>query len=41
MEQFGFDKIQEVLRQLLKKVEHIEAMLGKINRIQQKTDNPL
>lgn len=41
MEEFGFDKLPEVLRQLFEKVEHIEAMLEKIKPIQQETDEPL
>jgi excisionase family DNA binding protein len=41
MEQFGFDKLPEIVRRLFEKVEHIEAMLEKIKPTQYETDEPL
>ena len=38
MEQFGFDKLPEVIRQLFEKVEHIEAMLMNIQSGNQHDD---
>jgi len=41
MEQFGFDKLPEIIRQLFEKVEHIEAMLMNIQSEKQQDDAKL
>jgi len=41
MEQFGFDKMPEVIRQLYEKVERIEALLEKFSPTVDELDRPL
>jgi len=38
MNQFGFDKLPEIVRQLFEMVEHIEAMLVKMQKGRQQND---
>jgi excisionase family DNA binding protein len=41
MEEFGFEKLPDVIRQLFEKVEHIEAMVLKLQTTQHHEAQPL